>query len=248
MRGPAACLRRDALFRRLLVLGDVAAFGWAFLLTVEFSRRPLGLTWVAVAGMLVLVVCAKLLGLYDRDEMLLRKTTLDEAPKLFQLATLCALVAWLAGGVVTSRSLDRHDALLLWLALAGGLILARAAARVLALRIAPVERCLFIGDEVSAGAIRAKLTGCGGVNAEVVAHLDLDKISSWSTDGVSRERLAEIRDLTQTLDVHRAIIAPRSVGRRGGDAQSRAYAEGGGGAGERAAASVGGGGLLGGVR
>jgi exopolysaccharide biosynthesis polyprenyl glycosylphosphotransferase len=211
VRGPAACMRRDALFRRLLVVADVVAIVGAFLLTVWFSRRSVGLTWVAVAGVPILVVCAKLTGLYDRDETLLRKTTLDEAPKLFQLATLCALVAWLTGGLITHRPLDRHEALFLWLALAGGLLLARAVSRGVALRIAPSERCLFIGDEVSAETIRSKLTGHGGVKAEVVAHLDLDKVGAWSTDSFSEVRLAEIRDLTRTLDVHRAIIAPRSV-------------------------------------
>ena len=98
----------------------------------------------------------------------------------------------------------------MWLALAGGLLLARAVSRALALRLAPAERCLFIGDELSAETIRGKL-GHGGVKAEVVAHLDLDKVASWSTDSFSETRLAEIRDLAQTLDVHRAIIAPRSV-------------------------------------
>src|ERR1700722_2232118 len=209
VRGPAACMRRDALFRRLLVVADVVAIVGAFLLTVGLSRRSVGLTWAAVAGVPILVVCAKLTGLYDRDETLLRKTTLDEAPKLFQLATLCALVAWLTGGLITHRPLDRHEALFLWLA--GGLLLARAFSRGVALRIAPSERCLFIGDEVSGETIRSKLSGHGGVKGEVVAHLDLDKVGAWSTDSFSEARLAEIRDLTRTLDVHRAIIAPRSV-------------------------------------
>jgi exopolysaccharide biosynthesis polyprenyl glycosylphosphotransferase len=204
-------MRRDALFRRFLLVADVVAIVGAFLLTVGLSRRSLELTWAAAAGIPILVVCAKLTGLYDRDETLLRKTTLDEAPKLFQLATLCALVAWLTGGLITHRPLDRHEALFLWLALAGGLIMARAVSRALALWLAPQERCLFIGDEISAETIRSKLTGHGGVKATVVAHLDLDKVGAWSTDSFSEVRLAEIRDLTQTLDVHRAIIAPRSV-------------------------------------
>jgi exopolysaccharide biosynthesis polyprenyl glycosylphosphotransferase len=211
VRGPDACLRRDAVFRRLLVVADVVAIVGAFLLTVGLSDRSVQLTWACVAAVPILVVCAKLTGLYDRDESLLRKTTLDEAPKLFQLATLCALVAWLTGGLLVQGALDRHEALFLWLALAGGLILARTVSRAVALRVAPAERCLFIGDEVSAETIRSKLTGHGGVKAEVVAHLDLDKVASWSTDSFSEARLAEIRDLAQTLDVHRAIIAPRSV-------------------------------------
>jgi exopolysaccharide biosynthesis polyprenyl glycosylphosphotransferase len=204
-------MRRDALFRRLLVVADVVAIVGAFVLTVVVSRRSVQLTWAGVAGVPILVVCAKLSGLYDRDETLLRKTTLDEAPKLLQLATLCALVAWLAGGLIVQGTLDRHEAMVLWLALAVFLIVARAVSRAVALRIAPVERCLFIGDEMSAETIRAKLTGHGGVKADVVAHLDLDKVAPWSTDSFSVSRLAEIRDLAQTLDVHRAIIAPRSV-------------------------------------
>lgn len=210
VRGPAACVRRDALFRRLLLVADVVAIVGAFVLTVVVSRRSVQLTWAGVAGVPILVVCAKLTGLYDRDETLLRKTTLDEAPKLLQLATLCALVAWLAGGLIVRGTLDRHEAMVLWLALAVFLIVARTVSRAVALRIAPAERCLFIGDDVSAETIRAKLTG-QGVKADVVAHLDLDKVAPWSTDSFSEARLAEITDLAQTLDVHRAIIAPRSV-------------------------------------
>ena len=90
-------------------------------------------------------MCAKLYGLYDRDETLLRKTTLDEAPKLFQVATLCALVAWLAGGLIVHGTLDRHEALFLWLALAVLLVLcarwrAAVALRMRAGRAVPVHR------------------------------------------------------------------------------------------------------------
>src|SRR5271169_3248882 len=106
-RGPTACLRRDALFRRMLLIADLLAVAGAFVMTVEFSHRSVALTWYALAALPIVVVCAKLLGLYDRDEALIRKTTLDEAPKLFQLATLVALVAWLAGGMFVSGHLDR---------------------------------------------------------------------------------------------------------------------------------------------
>jgi exopolysaccharide biosynthesis polyprenyl glycosylphosphotransferase len=84
-----------------------------------------------------------------------------------------------------------------------------------ALYLAPVERCLFVGDEASARTIRCKLTGHRGVKAMMVAQLDLDKAAPWSTDALSASRLAEIRDLAQELDVHRAIVAPG--GAEGGD-------------------------------
>jgi exopolysaccharide biosynthesis polyprenyl glycosylphosphotransferase len=199
------------VFRRFLLVADVVALVGSFVLTVELARRSLALSWVGLVLVPVTVAAAKATGLYDRDESLLRKTTLDEAPRLFQLATMVALVAWLTGGLIVHGQLDRHESLFLWLALACLLLLLRALARALALRVAPVERCLFIGDEVSAETIRSKLGARGGVKAKVVAHLDLDKVAPWSTDSFSVGRLAEIRDLAQTLDVHRAIIAPRSA-------------------------------------
>ncbi len=209
-RGPAVSLRRDALFRRSLLAADIVAILAALILTVALSTRrvPLQLTWESLVGVPLLLIGAKLLGLYDRDETLLRKTTLDEAPKLFQLATLCTLVALLAGRLVVAGTLDRKEALFLWILLAGLLLLARAAARVVALWIGPSERCLFIGDERSAEVVGAKLNGHGGIKARIVAHLDLDQVAPWSTDGFSAPRLKEIRDLAQTLDVQRAIIAP----------------------------------------
>lgn len=210
-RGPAASLRRDSIFRRTLMVADVAAIVGAFMLTVGLSTQSLQLTWVFLAALPILLVGAKLFGLYDRDEVLLRKTTLDEAPKLFHVATLSALVAWLTGGLLVNGELNRHEALFLWLTLAVFLIMARAGARAIALRAAPTERCLFIGDEASAKTIRSKLSDHGGVKAKMVAHLDLDKAASWSTDAFSTRRLSEIRDLARDLDVHRAIVAPRSA-------------------------------------
>ena len=95
VRGPAACLRRDALFRRLLLVADVVAVVGAFLLTVGLSRRSVQLTWVGVAAVPILLVGAKLTGLYDRDETLLRKTTLDEAPQFVSVGDVVFV-----GGVV----------------------------------------------------------------------------------------------------------------------------------------------------
>jgi len=207
---PEATIRREWLFRRALVVADVVAIVLAFVLTVELSSRSLQLTWMSAVGLPILLVAAKMLGLYDRDEALLRKTTLDEAPKLLEVATLCTLVAWLAGGLIVEGVLDRREALFLWLTLAALLVLARTVARATALRFAPAERCLFIGDAELAEAIRPKLVH-GGVKAEMVGHLDLDAFGSWSTDACSAGRLGEIRELASTLDVHRAIVAPGSA-------------------------------------
>ncbi len=176
VRGPEASLRRDALFRRMLLGADVVAIAGVFLLVTQLSPRPLQLTWLSIVGLPLLLVGAKLFGLYDRDETLLRKTTLDEVPRLFHLATLCALAAWLGSELIVEGGfLRRPEALVLWVALLAGLVLARAAARAIARGLSPVERCLFVGDEASAGMIRSKLTGHRGIKASMVVQLDLEQ-------------------------------------------------------------------------
>jgi exopolysaccharide biosynthesis polyprenyl glycosylphosphotransferase len=210
-RGPAASKLRDSIFRRMLLSADVLAVVGAFVLTISLSSRSLQLTWASAAGLPILLAGAKVSGLYDRDDTLLRKTTLEEAPRLVQLASLCVLVAWMAGGLIVAGPLDRHEALFLWLALIALLVAMRTAARALALRIAPEERCLFIGDADAAATIRSKLAGRSGVRASMVAHLDFDKIAPWSTDARSASKLAEVRELARKLDVQRAIVAPRGA-------------------------------------
>jgi exopolysaccharide biosynthesis polyprenyl glycosylphosphotransferase len=211
-RGLVENLSRESFFRRSLLVADIVAIVGAFVVLAQISSRSLQLTWVSVCGLLTLLLGAKILGLYDRDDVLLHKTTLDEAPKLFHMATLGALVAWLAGGfVVEGSALSRREALLLWLVLMFLLVLVRSTARALALRIVPAERCLFIGDQASAKTIRSKLAGHGGVKAELVAHLDLDDAATWAVKTFSTQRLSEIRTLARTLNVHRAIVAPGSA-------------------------------------
>jgi hypothetical protein len=93
-------MQRDSMFRRMLLIADALAIACAFLLTALVFSRSAQLAWATILGLPILLIGAKFLGLYDRDDTLMRKTTLDEAPSLFQLATLCALVSWLAGALL----------------------------------------------------------------------------------------------------------------------------------------------------
>jgi len=202
-------LHRDQLFRRSLLLADLTAFVLAVAVLAEFSNRSVRITWVGVAGLFAVFVGAKIVGLYDRDEALLHKTTLDEAPKLFQVATLGALCTWLAGGfIVGGGTLGRGEALALWLMLILFLILARGSARAFALAIAPTERCLFIGDRLGAETIKSKLADNHGLKAELVGSIDPTEAPLWASDGASAVRLTEIRALSRQLDVQRAVVAP----------------------------------------
>ncbi len=48
LRGPAASLLRDSIFRRMLLGADALAIAGAFLLTMALSSRSLQLTWASM--------------------------------------------------------------------------------------------------------------------------------------------------------------------------------------------------------
>jgi exopolysaccharide biosynthesis polyprenyl glycosylphosphotransferase len=211
VRGPAACTRRDSLFRRALLAADALALATtSALIAVVYGGGQHG-PWLGAMAAPTLVLGAKLTGLYDRDPPLLRKSTLDEAPQIFQLATLCTLTGVLATAAFNDPAPSPDETLVFWVALTATLLAARAGARTLALLAAPSERCLVIGDARAAQRIRGKIEGGGGIKAELVAHVDLDRTQPWSSENFSELRLEEIGSLAQSLDVHRAIIAPRSA-------------------------------------
>jgi exopolysaccharide biosynthesis polyprenyl glycosylphosphotransferase len=201
---------RDTIFRRSLFVADLVALLGAMAVALAFSGDSLAFLPLLLI-VIPLAIGAKVMGLYDRDDSLLRKTTLEEAPKLFRLATVCALTAWLASGVIGGDPMTRHQGVVMWAALALLLVLARTAARALAMRTTAPERCLVIGDRAAAETLAGKLSGSGGLRAEMVAHVDLHDIAPWSAAAHSETRISEVRELACALDVHRAIIAPKTA-------------------------------------
>ncbi len=61
-------------------MADLDAAVLAAFVCIETLGQSDNMTLVALLAMPVVLAMAKVLGLYDRDELLLRKTTLDEAP------------------------------------------------------------------------------------------------------------------------------------------------------------------------
>ena len=92
-------LWRDAVFRRLLALADLAAGAGG--LAVLSSVTPHHIPLAGYAAVPLIVLIAKVTGRYDHDELVLRKSTLDEIPRLLSVAGAFALawsvVAFLAG-------------------------------------------------------------------------------------------------------------------------------------------------------
>ena len=141
---------RDRRRRRLLAAADAvvaAAIGFAF---AQAADAP---TWTPLAAVLVGIVAAKLLGLYDADHRAIRHLTIDELPALVvwcaSLAIACALLA--PGAIpVTTFVLVSLPAILLVAAL-------RSLARVVWRRTTPPEATLVVGKGEPAEAIARKI-------------------------------------------------------------------------------------------
>jgi exopolysaccharide biosynthesis polyprenyl glycosylphosphotransferase len=197
----SAVLRRESLHRRLLSAADLIAATAALLivLSVVGNDRP-GLA--ALAAMPLVIVLFKVAGLYDRDQLRLVHSTLDELPLLAQLSGLYALSVTILDPVLIAGHLGADEIAALWFATFGLIAVGRTVARWLAGRILPVERCLVIGSTGLAERIREKLASSHS-RATVVATLPLE-----GDDILYLDDVASVRRLVNELELHRIIIAP----------------------------------------
>jgi len=190
---------RDGLVRRSLAAADALAAVTALTRSVVWGGGAGFEPWVLLAMPIVILV-AKICRLYERDELVLKKTTLDEAPALLQIAGLFALIVFLGQNWFVHAAMTPTLVAELWLATFAMLFLGRVAARLIAARVASVERCLVVGDPVAIRTVRGKLDGAG-VKAKVVASVRIDPLAPHIDVGTFRELVA-------ANDVHRVIIAP----------------------------------------
>jgi exopolysaccharide biosynthesis polyprenyl glycosylphosphotransferase len=207
LAGKEAVEARDRVFRRMLAYADVLSVCLALLLCINALGDD-HLRATTLLGIPLIVLLGKLQGLYDRDELLIRKTTLDEVPQLFQLATFYTLVFWLLDQVLVTGDLGDAQIVVLWLTLFGGMFAGRTVARALARTAAPVERCLFVGDAMAYDRLRTKLEVAGEVRAELVGRLSLQRASTTRGRSTGQDELAELIDWT---DAHRVIIEPNAL-------------------------------------
>jgi exopolysaccharide biosynthesis polyprenyl glycosylphosphotransferase len=203
-RGQSAANRRDRAYKYALAAADVLAAALALfvVLTVMGDDR---LTLAIFLAAPIIVVAGKVQGLYDRDELLIRKTTVDEAGPIFQLATTYALVLAILDGLFVEGMLGSTQLAVLWGALFALTFAARGVARYLVTRNVPVERLLFIGEAHAYERLRTKLD-YEDTNASLVGRMSLQRTSpslaSRTTD------TSELRELVAWTSADRLVIDP----------------------------------------
>ncbi|MDX6665148.1 MAG: hypothetical protein QOG68_1354 [Solirubrobacteraceae bacterium] len=202
-RRATPALERDEVFRRALATGDVIALVFTALVTFGVGNlRPAGLLLLPLMGL-----AAKTMSLYDRDQVLVCKRTLDEAPGLFHLATLIVFVFWLGHSVFVSGSLDAGTALVAWCVLFVSLVVFRAMARRFAQTVTPTERCLVVAEADEHRRLAEKFALDPRLKSRVIAHLPLLERRAESDDPPH----AALERCVRALRVHRVVVAPDGV-------------------------------------
>jgi exopolysaccharide biosynthesis polyprenyl glycosylphosphotransferase len=200
--------RRDTVGRLALFAADTAAVVVSmFLVTLFPFSDAVFLAWV-IAFLPLFALLAKMAGLYDRDQFVLHKTTLDEAPALVAVAAIFALAV---EGVQAIQFTGGSHPLPLWALLTVTLIFARAAARFLTVRTTSTERVLVIGDAHTTALIRRKLAGDPSLNATVVGRAGVPADPPELADKL----LGTVDDLPALLEQHeveRVVVAPTAHG------------------------------------
>jgi exopolysaccharide biosynthesis polyprenyl glycosylphosphotransferase len=206
---------RDAVFRRLLAVADLAAAAGAIAVVALAGGR--GIPLASLATIPLIVILAKLSGRYDYDDLVLRKSTLEEAPSLLGLAAayaLCwSLIAYIAG---LRNDLGGAGVVVLWGSTALLLLVLRSLARVLGQRSAPAERVLIIGDSVARTRLAQSLACDPGAHIEVVGYLPLeDERRVDASQGPDRRRrrlsFGDLEQVVRELDVHRVFLIPTTA-------------------------------------
>jgi exopolysaccharide biosynthesis polyprenyl glycosylphosphotransferase len=167
---PRVILDRDTLFRRMLAVADIAAAAVALNIAAASTKGHLAVLGVVAIPFVLLL--SKISGLYDRDEHLIRKSTLDEGPSLLLVATVSTLLVWLfERELIAGASLGRVQVAVLWILLLVSLLTARAVVRRLGVQLAPPERCLLVGDQKTAKILAKKFSLNRAANAELVGRI-----------------------------------------------------------------------------
>jgi exopolysaccharide biosynthesis polyprenyl glycosylphosphotransferase len=204
---------RDSMLRRSLAIADVTAAYLALILVITVASAGsvrLRLTDLLVAPFVI--VAAKAIGLYDRDQHILRKTTIDELPSLVYLSVLFSLTVWLAETLLFYGFLGRPQVFALTVVSFVLLAAGRSAARTVTLALTPAERCIVIGNAADAARIAAKLESSSGVKATVTGRVSLHADDqSEGTVSTAYGSLSDPGSLDRVISEHRVervIIAP----------------------------------------
>lgn len=195
-------LERATTYRRLLASADlIGAFCSMWLAGLLVANEST--SWLIAIGVLLIVPINKIMGLYDRDENVLAKTTLDEAPRILNVATLFALIVFATRDTFfpSEPPVSAKKLVFIVVFTAVMIIALRVIARRVARSAVPEERLLIVGDQAPSRLLLRELEANPSIRAVIVGRIPI-KSDEDSADDRSTV-------LGSPLDVERVILRER---------------------------------------
>jgi len=200
---PPRARRRDRIGRLGLVTADVVAVVAATFAVTILPFSDAEVTPWALAYLPFYALLVKMAGLYDRDQFVLHKTTLDEAPTLVATAAIFALAI---EGIQAIQYTGGSHPLPLWAILTVTSIAMRGLARFVVVRTTASERVAVIGDPTTTALIRRKLSADAGLNAKVVGRVG-DEVAGDRPDKLLGS-VDELPEVIRRHGIERVIVVP----------------------------------------
>ena len=198
---------RDAHFRHLLATADLFVAAIVLPLTTYVSATSPGVELAAVLRFRSSSFSRSCSGLYDRDELVLHKSTLDEAPAVFQLPPSSWLLVWLGESFLIDGAFTKPQFAVLWVGHRSSACSPTAASPARSrTRTAPAERCLVLGPPRRHGGSTPSCRCTVPSGAEIVARRGPRGRSTAHVHVSGR-----LADLVDRTGAERLILVPRAT-------------------------------------
>ena len=205
-----AVSRRDSTRRRALAGADLAGILIAYLCVWLVSppvagdvvdRLPL------LASLPLWVLLNKVLGLYDRDDKLIHKSTFDELPKILHSLTIGTLLVYTFGGALMVVETQRLPAALFFVFACLAVPSMRGLARTWVRRRFAAERCLIVGSGDVAQVMARKLLSHPEYGIELVGFVDGTRRTARALPAPMLGNVSHFTAICREHDIERVVVA-----------------------------------------
>ena len=209
-------LRRDWAQRRALAVADVLGLlaGW-LTLSIFWAEPDLGPSGaVMLLAPPAWILMNKLLGLYDRDSVVMHRSTLDELPRLLHSIVLGSLIVLFFAPPVFDADFGRLQTAIFALVALVSTFALRGSARTLVRHVFAGERALIIGSGSVAATVARKLSSHPDYGVELVGFVDDESQHDANGSGLPLPHLGvmeEFEEICREHQVERVIVAFTSM-------------------------------------
>jgi exopolysaccharide biosynthesis polyprenyl glycosylphosphotransferase len=209
LRGRHGSLRPQTLLLTADALAFLCAIVVLELSVIRFQVEDIGIMILIVPGVLCWAALAKLYGLYERDEISIGRSTIDDLPDLLLLSSMASWLGLLFLHLTGIAHPRLSHAAAFWLASFVFLMIGRAVVRWLAqAHLGLRQRTLIVGAGHVGRLIASKLAAQPRYGIDIVGFLDDDPMEIENSQPITwLGGTADFEQVVRARQIERVIVA-----------------------------------------